>query len=72
MPMSNLLIVAAAELMFAVVPVAVRSDGTQKACRQEAIRDCVKRLTTYRDPVSGHTIQRKDAVEFCIGRTHSC
>ena len=39
-------IVAAAGLMFVVVPVAVRSGGTQKACRQEIIQDCVKRLMT--------------------------
>jgi hypothetical protein len=43
--------------MFVVVPVAVRSGGTQKACRQEIIRACVKRLMTLRDPASGRVIQ---------------
>ena len=70
--MKILPIVAAAGLMFVVVPVAVRSGGTQKACRHEIIRDCVKRLMTLRDPVSGLAIQRDDAEQFCTWRTQSC
>jgi len=70
--MKILSIFAAAGLMFVVVPVAVRSGGTQKACRQEIIRDCVKRLMTLRDPVSGRAIERNDAEQFCASRTQSC
>ena len=70
--MKMLPIVAAAGLMFVVVPVAVRSGGTPKACRQEIIRDCVKRLMTLRDPVSGRAIQRDDAEQFCNARTQNC
>jgi hypothetical protein len=70
--MKILSIFAAAGLMFVVVPVAVRSGGTQKDCRQEIIRDCVKRLMTLRDPVSGRAIQREDAEQFCVFRKQSC
>ena len=65
-------VVAAAGFMFVVVPVAVRSGGTQKACRLEIIRDCVKRLMTFRDPVSGPAIALSDVEEFCTGRAASC
>jgi hypothetical protein len=65
-------IIAAAGLMFLAVPVAVQSGGTQKACRQEIIRDCVKRLMTFRDPVSGRPISLGDAEQFCTGRAESC
>jgi hypothetical protein len=68
--MKFLPIVAAAGLIFA--PVAVRSGGTQKSCRQEIIQDCVKRLMTLRDPVSGRSIQRGEAEQFCNRRTQSC
>jgi hypothetical protein len=70
--MKILPIVAAAGLMFAVEPVAVRSGGNQKVCRQEIIRDCVKRLMMLRDPISGRAIQRGDAEQFCAERTQSC
>jgi hypothetical protein len=70
--MKVLSIFAAAGLIIVVVPVAVRSGGTQKACRQEIIQDCVKRLMTLRDPVSGRAIQREDAEQFCALRKQSC
>lgn len=65
-------IVAAAGLMFGITPVALRSGGTQKTCRQEIIRDCVKRLMTFRDPVSGRPIALGDAEQFCAGRAETC
>jgi hypothetical protein len=65
-------IVAAAGLLFVIMPVALRSGGTQKACRQEIIRDCVKRLMTFRDPVSGRAITLSDVEQFCTGRATSC
>ena len=65
-------IVAAAGLMFVVVPVAVRSGGTQKACRQEIIQDCVKRLMTRDSAFGRAAIQRADAEQFCAERTQSC
>lgn len=49
--------------MFVVVPVAVQSGGTQKACRQEMIRDCV----TFRDPGFGRAITLSDVEQFCTG-----
>lgn len=70
--MKILPIVAAAGLTFVVIPVAVRSGGTQKACRQEIIRDCMKRLMTLRDPVSGRAVQQGDAEQFCTARTQGC
>jgi hypothetical protein len=70
--MKFLPIVAAAGLIFAVTPVAVRSGGAQKSCRQEIIQDCLKRLMTLRDPVSGRAIQRGEAEQFCNRRTQSC
>lgn len=65
-------IAATAGLILAATPVAVQSGGTQKPCGQQAIKDCVQRLMTFHDPLSGHVIQRGDAERFCKERVQSC
>lgn len=70
--MNVLPIVATAGMIFVSTPVAVKSGETQKTCRQEAIRHCVKRLMSAGGGASEGINQRREAEQFCSERPPRC
>lgn len=63
---------AATGLFLVAAPVAVQSGVTQKDCGPQAIKECIQRVMSFQDPLSGRVIQRSEAERFCKERVQSC